>query len=404
MTKANTQLAPSTEPPIKIMVVAGEASGDSHAASVVKSLHEIYPNVKVFGMGGSKLRAVGMETTVDSEHSASVMGFTEVIGSFGKIVAAFTTLVRIAKERKPDVAIMLDYPDFNLRLIKRLHRLNIPVLYYISPQLWAWRPGRVKTVKKYVSKVATIFPFETDFYRLHQVDAEYVGHPFLEHEEVKTKRFEFFESINLDPTKPVVAMLPGSRKAEVQRLLPVMLEGVEEVQKSYPDCQAVVPIASTLDRSWVEEIAGTRGGKVTFISEQSRELLAVADAAVIASGTATVEAALAEIPFTVIYKLSPLTYRIARLLVTGVKQFAMANLIAGKSVVKEFLQEEANAKNIGEELKKLLSDEGYVLQMKQELQEVRKALQTKKSDDVAAKRVATIALELGGVNNPKEVR
>jgi lipid-A-disaccharide synthase len=381
----------------KIMLVTGEASGDEHSAGVVRHIRNQAPEAQVFGMGGARLREAGMDTTVDAQAYASVMGLTEVISSLGRIFQAHRLLCREAAERKPDLAILVDFPDFNLHLAKKLHRLHIPILYFISPQLWAWRRGRIKLIKKYVSKVVPIFPFEESFYHEHNIDAEYLGHPFLDRAELTVGREEWMKQNNLDPARPLVAVLPGSRKSEVEQLLEPVVGAFERVAKGRPGIQAVLPVASSLDADWVRQLLGKKT-KVNLVSGQSRECLSFSDVAVVASGTATVEAALAGVPFVVVYKLSPLTFAVGKLLVKGVKHVAMVNLIAGKKVVEELLQHEANAERIALEIEKLLGDAGKRKMMKQELDEVRGRLAfgLAPGEPVTA-RVAKAALHLASL-------
>lgn len=375
------------------MLVTGEASGDEHGAELVHHLRKLHPNVRVFGMGGSKLRAAGMETTVDAEAAAAVMGITEIFGSLGKLLAALRALKRAARQERPDVVVLIDFPDFNLLLARRLKRLKIPVLYFITPQLWAWRQGRVKSIRKYVRKVAPIFPFEESFFQRHGVDAEYVGHPFLSRSAVSVSREELFAASSLDPRRPLLSLLPGSRKAEVEFLLPAMLDAFERLQRVRPDLQAAVPVAPTLDREWVSSLVGARPG-VVLVDGKARELLQFARAAVVASGTATVEAALVGLPFVVVYRLAPLTYRIARFLVRGVKNFAMPNLIAGKKVVPELLQSEVTGEKIALELERVLGDPAREARMRSDLRVVGQRLEAGLEGRSPAERTAEIVLEL----------
>lgn len=380
-----SQLAPS------ICIVAGEASGDSHCAGVVKSLKELFPRASFFGMGGSRLRAEGVDIVVDAESSASVMGVTELFGSFRKIIEAFRTIEAECEKRKPDLVILVDYPDFNLRLAKKLHKPGRKILYFISPQLWAWRSGRVKTVRKYVDAVAAIFPFEERFYQQHDVRAEYVGHPFLDEPFPKKDREDFFRSIGADPDRPTVALLPGSRQSEIDRLVAPMVQGFRRLQRSRPGTQAIIPLAPSIELAAVKRFIPSGKTDIFLVDGQAREVLVNCDVAVVASGTATVEAAIAGIPMVVVYRLSELSYKIARLLVRGVRNFAMPNLIAGQKIVEELLQYEVTKERIAEELERLLGDEQYRESVKENLKKVREKLET---GDSAAKRTALLASEL----------
>jgi lipid-A-disaccharide synthase len=355
---------------INAMVVAGESSSDQHAASFVRGLKELSPNSSVFGMGGQFMRSAGAETVIDSEEVASVMGLTEVVASLGGLIGALRSLIAEAQKRKPDVVVLVDFPDFNLLLAKALKKRGFKILYFVSPQLWAWRKGRVKTMQKYIDEIAVIFPFEEDFYKDHGVKAHYVGHPFLKRDEVEGSRDEFFVSNELDPSKFTFALLPGSRKAEIERLLAPMVEGFSILQKKHQGLQAVIPLANTLDRNDLQPyLEGVNN--VFLIDGQCREVMKHSDCGVVASGTATIEAALEGLAFFVVYRLSNLTYKIARLLVRGVKNFAMVNLVADRKVVEELLQDEVTADNIAKQLEKMLLEDAYRAKIKDDLKLVR---------------------------------
>ncbi len=377
------------------MVVTGEVSGDHHAAQLVKVLQELAPGpIEIFGMGGSHLRLAGMETVIDSESEASVMGLLEVVSSLPRILKAFRKLVNEARKRKPAVAILLDFPDFNLRLAKKLKRLGIPVVYFITPQVWAWRRSRVRQIKKYVTKAAPIFPFEEGFLRQHGVNATYVGHPFLDRPPLEISREQFLLQNGLDTVRPVVALLPGSRHGEVSRLIEPMLLAFARLQNGRPGIQGIVPVAPTLSMDEFEQYA-KQFPAVSFIRGHSREALMSADAAVVASGTATVEAALEGVPFVVVYKLAPVTYKIAKLIVRGVSNFGMVNLIAGKKIIPELLQSAVTPERIANELEKILGDEANAKRMRKSLELVHERLSNTPLDgNSSAERVGQLVAEL----------
>ncbi|MFN8388691.1 MAG: lipid-A-disaccharide synthase [Bdellovibrionota bacterium] len=389
---------------ISVMLVSGEASSDEHGAAVVRSLLKSRADARVFGMGGSALRAAGMETVIDSESAAAVMGLTEVVGSLRKIYAAYRELIRIARERKPDVVVLIDFPDFNLRLARALKRSGFPILYFITPQLWAWRSGRIKAIRRSVRKVAPIFPFEESYFQRYGVDAEYVGHPFLDRAPLAFDRGEFLRSLGLDPNRPVLALLPGSRKAEAEMLLPPLLGAYEQLRRVRPNFQAIIPVASTLTKDFFAE--RTRGvPDLALSSGQAREVLSVARASIVASGTATVEAALAENPFLVVYRLSPVSHFIARKLVRGVRHFAMPNLIAGKPVVPELLQDEVTPERLAMELERFLGDPAYEKRMRKDLKIVGDRLRFgRKAECSAAQRTAEIIVEIAGEKYTRQSR
>jgi lipid-A-disaccharide synthase len=384
----------------KIMIVAGESSSDQHAASLIKAIKGIHPRVKVIGMGGSHLRSVGMKTIVDTEQVGSIMGIAELYGGISKIVSSYKSLLKTAREEKPDLLILVDFPDFNLRLASALQKernlYGMKIMYYICPQIWAWRRGRIKTIRKLIDKVAAIFPFEDAFYHQHGVDVEYVGHPLLDRsfEHVNSRDWLLFQG--LDPERPVIALLPGSRKSEVQRLLPSMSDAFNRISKYRTNLQGVIPVPNTLEIEWVKSFL-PKSSNIKLIEGQASELLAVSTVGVIASGTATMEAALAELPFIAVYRFTPFSYFIARLLVRGVKQFSMPNLILGDSVVPELLQDEVTGDRICNELENLLGDPGRYNNLKKKLSQVRSALTYKALEHntkSTSERAAYIALNL----------
>ncbi|MBP9839005.1 MAG: lipid-A-disaccharide synthase [Proteobacteria bacterium] len=378
---------------LQIMLVTGEASGDSHGAELVKEIYKKFPHAHVFGMGGSALKSAGMELTIDSEKSASVMGLTELLGSLKKIISAFKALVKKAETIKPHLAILIDFPDFNLRLAKKLKALDIPILYYVPPQIWAWRSGRVKTINKYITKVASIFPFEEEFYKRNNVDVEFVGHPFLDREESTLTREVFLRNNNIPNDRPIIGILPGSRKSEVERLLVTQLEGFKKFQAASPAYQAIIPVASTLNLDSLKKIASSYPD-VYLVKGQAREVLEYAELSLVASGTATVEAALSEKPFIVLYKLSNFSYLVAKLLITGVKNFAMVNLIAGKQIVPELLQEDVNKDRISLEMNLILGDKGRYQIIHEALKKIHSKLQGKKENKTTSERVVDLISEI----------
>lgn len=382
-------------PPLRVLVVTGEASGDHHAAQLVRSLRD-HDGAEVFGMGGRRCRAAGMDTVVDSEHSASVMGLTELLGSVRGLVRALNVLTEECDRRRPDAAVILDFPDFNLRLAKRLSARGIPVIYFVTPQVWAWRRSRVASIRRYITKAAPIFPFEESFLQQHGIDAEYVGHPFLDLPPLDVGREEFLSSIGIDPARPVVAILPGSRASELNRLLDPMLGALKRLQIIRPGLQGVLPIADTLD---ADELVRRAAGIPDLVLRKgiARQTLVYADAGMVASGTATFEAALSGLPCVVAYKLSPFTYRVARLLVRGVKNFAMANLIAGRHVFDELLQDAVTPEALSTGVERILGDPARARAIRQSLGQVRAKLLAGKPQGVtAAERVRQIVCEVTG--------
>lgn len=337
-----------------LLVVCGEVSSDEHTAPIISYIKSYYPELDIYGMGSVNLKNAGMELLVDAKESASVMGLTEVFNKISKLVSAFNLILREVDKRKTKTVLLVDFPDFNLRLAKKLKKKGLKVFYFISPQLWAWRQGRIESIKKYVDQVFPIFPFEEDFYKNHGVDASFVGHPFLQREVSKFIKEDFISKFNLPENKKLIALLPGSRRSEVKELFPVFLETIKQNQSE--NHHFIVPVANG-----VSEIIDSfeMPKELTLISGHAKEILGIVDAAVVASGTATVEAALSRVPFCIVYKVSTFTYLVGKLLIKGVKFIGMPNLIYGNLLLKEFIQKECNSKNIQQELNKLLYENNY---------------------------------------------
>jgi len=368
-----------------VFVVCGETSGDEHMAPVLKVLKSRNSELKFFGMGGEDLEKEGMDLVIDARTSASVMGFTEVLGKIGTLYKAFWKLVAEVDKRKPDVAVLVDFPDFNLRMAEKLKARGIKVVYFISPQLWAWRQGRIVKMKKYVHKILPIFPFEEDFYKTHGVEAKYVGHPFVDRKVPVVTKEEILKKLNFPIDVKIIALLPGSRKAEIEKLLLIMLDLINKFDCEKDKIRFIIPIASAVKEK-VEEIR-VESKFVGYLNGQARELLYVADAAVVASGTATVEAALAKIPFCIVYKVSGLTYLIGKILIKGVKFIGMPNLISKKEIVKEYIQDKCTSEAIAQELKSLLYDNNYRSLVVENLVKVNEKLLTT-SDNTVSETVA----------------
>ena len=382
-------MTPSPDRPIQILISAGEASGENYGAMLMAELRKLAGrDIQFFGVGGEKMRAAGFETIVDSGKVAAV-GITEVIKHVATIYREFFRMVAVARERKPDAAVLIDFPDFNLRLASKLHEMGVPVVYFVSPQLWAWKQRRIWRVKKFVDRMLVIFPFEQDYYRERGVNAEYVGHPLADLAPPQIPREALAREHGLDPAKHWIALLPGSRKKEVLLNLPVMLEAAGKLGSEY---EFLVPVASTLSHEWMEEQIGST--RVHLVSD-ARSALLHARASVVASGTATVEAALIGNPFIVVYRVSGLSYAIGKRLVK-VKNFGMINLIAGREIVPELIQTNFTAKNVVEQLSKLISDGPGRNRMIRELENVQSKLRqvARVNGETAIARAAQGVLEI----------
>jgi lipid-A-disaccharide synthase len=334
-----------------ILVVAVEASGDLHGAAVLRELRALRPDLQAFGAGGPRMRAEGFEALVRAE-DLSVMGIVEVLPKLPQLFEAMDTLKDAARERKPLLALLIDSPDFNLRLAKRLKQLRIPVAYFIGPTVWAWRTYRVKQIARDIARMLVILPFEAAFYAKHGVEARYVGNPLadeLRRLPAGADRAGAREAVFGAPVEKVLALLPGSRLQEIHRLWPPMLAAARKLQASMPGLRLVVPIASTLERALFGYAPD-----VQFVASAS-QALAAADAAIVASGTATLEAALAGVPQVVVYRTSWLSWMIGRMLIR-VRFISLPNLLAGRALVPELLQSRCTATNIAEALSPLLTD------------------------------------------------
>lgn len=352
-----------------IMLVAGEASGDLHGAHLVQALRRQCPQAEICGVGGEYLRQAGM-TLLSSSDELGVVGVSEVLKKLGVVIRVFRRLSRYLTQQRPDVLILIDYPEFNLRLARAAHKAGIPVVYYISPQVWAWRSRRVNLIQRLVTKMIVIFPFEREFYRQHGVDVEWVGHPLAETVTSSLTRAEFCEQHGLDPARPILGLLPGSRESEVQRLLPVMLQAAERIRQRQPAVQFVLPVASSLQGSGLFDALPA---DITPTRRQAYETVHAADLIVTASGTATVEAALLETPMIITYIVSPLTYWLGRYFIR-VPFIGMVNLIAGKAVAPELIQQAVTPERIAQEVCALLDDPARLHAVKRDLQQVRRKL------------------------------
>jgi len=370
-----------------IFISAGEASGEHYgallAASIQQQLAQQGKTVELFGMGGERMQAAGVERVVRAE-DVSVMGLTEVLAHLPKIYREFRKLKRAIRARRPDVAVLIDFPDFHFRLAREFHRLGIPVIYFVSPQLWAWKKHRIRLVQKYVRKMLVIFPFEEAFYKEHGVKAEFVGHPLAEMPLPAITREQFAYENALGPTATWIGILPGSRPHEIRDHLPTMLDAARGLAKAHAQkFEFLVPLAPTLDsaqRAEVHRVIQALSSDLTVrLVEDARAALFLARASVVASGTATVEAALIGNPFVVVYRVSALTYAIAKRVVT-VPHVAMANLIAGKRVVPELIQNDFTAANIIQQVELLLPDGPARESMMKDLGAIREALNAHPED------------------------
>ena len=372
----------------QIMIVAGEASGDLHGGNLVQAIHRIDPEIRFYGVGGRKLRVAGVELTADAAEMA-VVGLTEVVSKLGFILKVMSQLKASLKKDRPDLLILIDYPDFNLPLARAAKKYGVKVFYYISPQVWAWRRGRIGKIKKIVDRMAVILPFEADLYKEAGVDATFVGHPLLDVVRTKYPRKDALVRFDLAEGVTTVGILPGSRQSEVTRLLPVMLRAAEIIKEKIKPVQFVLPLADTLDFASVSQIIAEYPVAVRLIPDEVYDVIACTDIAMVASGTATLETALMETPMIIIYKVSALSYYIGRMVI-DVDHVGLVNIIAGKEIVPELIQFEASPEKIAAAVIDILTTKGRKEDIRAELKKIRGML----GSHGAAERVARLAYDM----------
>ncbi len=338
----------------RVMIIAGEASGDLHAAKLVREVKEKNTDITFYGIGGKNMLEAGVDTLVDSAELA-VVGLFEVLAHWNTISGALKKMQLLLRTEPPDLLVLTDYPDFNLRLAKTAKECGIKVLFYISPQVWAWRQKRVFKIKKIVDMMAVVFPFEETFYKKYNIPVRFVGHPLVDEIHVSADQNELRNEFVLDDEKPVIGLFPGSRHSEIKRLLPVIVDSAKQIIKDKPDAQFVIPIASTLKE---EDILPYFDGvelDMRIISHRSHDVMAVCDAIITVSGTVTLELALLKKPMVVINKISKFSYFfVSRML--KIDHIALCNIVAGKRVVPELIQNKATAIKISSSLLELLNN------------------------------------------------
>ncbi len=357
----------------RVLISCGEASGDLYAAALVGELRQLRPDVEVIGFGGPRLAASGA-TLLDDYRRYSVTGLAEVVRQLPRTWRLYRRLVAEARRLRPDVFVPIDFPDFNFRLGRALARTGVPVVYYISPQLWAWRPGRLKSMAAFVRLVLPIFPFETAIYRQAGIPVEFVGHPLLDLQPTPVPRDAFLRQIGCDPARRVVGILPGSRRNEVTALLPDLTRAARLIHQSVPDVQFVIARAPNLDDALFAPALHERAGlSLAIVEDRPDDVLAAADVVITASGTATVQTALHEKPMVIVYRVSSLSYRLGRRFLK-VDTFGMANLIAGRRVAPELMQEGFTPEAVARHTTHLLNDVSAADGMRQAWREVRQRL------------------------------
>ena len=370
----------------RIMIVTGEASGDLHGANLLRAMQSRLPELTACGMGGRELASSGMEILCDAA-KVSVVGIFEVLAHLGDIVAAQRVLRRHMRQEQPDLLILIDLPDFNLMLAKQAKILGIPVFYYISPQVWAWRSGRIRLLRQRVDKIGVILPFEEEFFRRHGVVADYVGHPLLDTVATSMGREEFCHRHGIAADALCIGLLPGSRKREISSLLPVFLDAAHLLEERCGRRPVfLLPQASTIEEADLDAAglaAARKSLDLRVIREERYDMMAACQAVMAASGTVTLELAILGVPMVVAYRLSPATYFLARLLVR-LDAFSLPNLIAGRMAVPELLQKEVTAARLADEVAALLRDGAKMAAMRTALDEVRQRLGRPGASQLAA--------------------
>lgn len=371
-----------------ILFSAGESSGDQHAANMFLEIKKHQPDINAIGMGGAKMAQAGVDIRYDSA-GIGVIGVVEVLKHYGEIRRALTLMKRIIDTERPDLLVCVDYKEFNFKLAKYAKQQGVKVLFYVSPQVWAWRAGRVKAYGKVIDMMAVIFPFEIPYYEAENVPVRYVGHPSVDKVHPQYIKAEDMARFGLDANRCVVGLLAGSRANEIKRLLPVMLAAAALLHERFLDCQFILPQADSISDDLLAEYLTGAPVQVTVIKQQPYDVMQCCDAIMTTSGTATLEIALLTVPMVICYKLSPLTYWLGRLLVKT-KFIGLPNIVAGKSIVREFIQHEATAENLAAEIERILTDEAYCVAMRENLRDVKQRL----GQGGGSKNMALLALEM----------
>jgi lipid-A-disaccharide synthase len=385
----------SSQKKLNILIIAAEASSTHYAENLLKCWKQMGIEVSAFGIGSKQMEDLGFERFGKSEELA-VMGIQEVLGVFDKIWTVFHKLISEAKKRKPDCVLLLDYPDFNLRIAKKLKKAGFKIFYYISPQIWVWRTGRVHFIKKYIDKVLVLFPFEVDFYKKYNVDVEFVGHPLLDdiRPELFDKKYQndLRQRYGVPSTHKVLGLMPGSRTFELNHHLPVQLEAAEILKKKIPNLTIMLFVAPNKTIEQVKEKIPKLNIPIIFVQRDPFEMVSMADYVFCASGTATLTVGLMEKPMTIMYIMKKMTVFFGKMIIKMPKFFGMSNLILDKLVSKELFQEEANAKNLSDEAYRVLSNPTVYNEEVENL----KQLKTKLGSSGANKRVAQSVLKFLG--------
>jgi lipid-A-disaccharide synthase len=374
----------------KVLIMTGEASGDLHGANLAREIRKQDPAIALYGVGSKQMQAAGVRMLADASE-ISVVGITEVLTHLGVIYRVYATLKRFLQHERPDLLVLIDFPDFNILLGKAAHRLGIPILYYISPQVWVWRKGRIKKIARLVKAMVVVFPFEVPLYEKAGVDVRFVGHPLTDTVRSDLTREQAQSAFGLDGSRRTIALLPGSRKSELTHLLPDILAAVKILSNRFPDLQFILPIAPTLDQSFVRTFVEQCGVPVRLIEGRVYDVLRASDAAIVTSGTATLETGLMDVPMVIVYRVSAITYFIlTRLVHDGLKHIGLVNIVADERLVPELIQDESTPQRMADAVARMLVEPVYYDQIRRGLEKVRKRL----GNAGASARAASVAREI----------
>ena len=380
----------------RVMILAGEASGDAHAAEFVEILRRERPDIEISGMGGSAMARAGVEVFFDSSIIA-VVGLVEVARHWGDIKRAMAIVKQRLEQTRPDLLVLVDYPEFNLKMARHARDLGIKVLFYISPQVWAWRPHRIHKIGRLIDHMAVIFRFEQEYYEKAGIPVTFVGHPLVDRVGPAGDPAELRERLGIAADERVIGLFPGSRRSEISRLLPLLFDTARRLQQDQPNTRFLLPVASTLDYDELRQRCADSGVEILLSRDDVHTSICCCDAIASCSGTVTLEIALLGVPMCIVYRMSWLSYQIMSRLIT-IPHIGLANIVAGKQVVREFLQDEANPENLGRELTALIDDKDYRQQVITGLERVRENL----GSGDGARNMAQLVISLvDPATNPK---
>ncbi|MFA5072407.1 MAG: lipid-A-disaccharide synthase [Nitrospirota bacterium] len=377
----------------KVLIIAGEASGDMHGGTLARELLKQDSSLRLYGVGSKHMKEAGVHMLADAAE-LSVVGALEVLTHIRAIYRVFNTLKRFLKQERPDLLVLIDFPEFNILLGKAAKKIGVPILYYISPQVWAWRRGRIKTIASLVKTIVVVLPFEVDLYKPSGVDVRFVGHPLTDTVQSSYTQQEARKQFGLDIQKRTVAILPGSRTKEITHILPVLLETAGLLKTRFPELQFIMPVAHTLSKDFIGTFMDAAPVQVKLVEGQVYDVLRASDAAMVTSGTATLETGLMAVPMVIVYRFSTLSYIIGRMLVY-VKQIGLINIVAGEQVAPELVQHKATPKNIADAMTAILEDPEQHQRMRNQLIGIRKRL----GDGGTSARVASVVLDVLKGNN-----